>query len=437
MGRSADLPRTGDGGNEHADDTGCNVLHVDMDAFFASVEVRRNPELRGKALIVGGYGKRGVVTSATYEARAYGVRSAMPMSRALRLCPHAVVLPGNHADYCAVSTRIMEIFSTFTPLVQPLSLDEAFLQIGGAIRLLGRPREIAQKVRATIEAEEGITCSVGVAPTMFVSKIASTMSKPNGLLVVPKDRVLEFLHPLSVTALWGVGPRTAETLRSLGLRTIGELSRARPQTLSSNLGAASAAHLSALAMGLDPRTVSTARREKSIGAEETFYVDTDDLDQIRTEILRLSQKVGAKLRTQHYETKTINLKVRYADFTTISRSRTLAAATESSRDIYDSAGALFDELVRTDLDGQSLRLIGVRAEGLVPSRDSPRQLLLGEPEHGWSDAERVVDELTARFGGGVVRPATLVKSGENPPNGARRATSGSPMTVDDSGRFSG
>ena len=268
MGRSQEVGRAGPATGPPGDDTGCPILHIDMDAFYASVELRRRPDLRGRPVIVGG-GTRGVVLSATYEARTFGVRSAMPMRRALGLCPDAVVLPPAMADYAEASAGVMSVFRSVTPLVEPLSLDEAFLDVSGARRRLGRPRWIGEWIRARIADEQGITCSVGVAPTKFLAKLASSRCKPDGLLVVPADGVEAFLHPLPVGALWGVGEKTAATLTGLGLRTVADLAATPLPTLTRALGEASAAHLHALAHGRDPRRVEPAEVEKSIGAEET------------------------------------------------------------------------------------------------------------------------------------------------------------------------
>src|SRR3954451_1144372 len=252
MGRSADLPRTA--GLFDGDDLGCCMLHVDMDAFYASVEIKKRPELHGRPVVVGGT-QRGVVAAASYEARRYGIRSAMSMSQALRRCPHAVVLPPDRAAYSAASAEVMAILRDVTPLVEPLSLDEAFLDVAGATRLHGRPGLIAASIRARVVERLGLTCSVGVAPTKFVAKLASARCKPNGLLVVPAARVLEFLQPLPVTALWGVGAKTAEPLHRLGIQTVGELAATPLDTLRRAVGSAAAEHLSTLAHGIDPRTV--------------------------------------------------------------------------------------------------------------------------------------------------------------------------------------
>src|SRR5215475_7651234 len=266
MGRSADIPRVA--GRSDGDDTGCTILHVDMDAFFASVEIRRRPDLRGKPVIVGG-STRGVVAAASYEARRFGVRSAMPMGQALRLCRHAVVLPPDRAAYSEASSDVMAILRDVTPLVEPLSLDEAFLDVGGAQRLLGAPLHIAGAIRTRVAAELSLTCSVGIAATKFVAKLASARCKPDGLLLVPAAQTLEFLHPLPVTVLWGVGARTAQPLHRLGVRTVGDLADIPITTLRRAVGVAVAEHLHALAHGQDPREVETPDVEKSISADHT------------------------------------------------------------------------------------------------------------------------------------------------------------------------
>ncbi|WP_432899064.1 DNA polymerase IV [Micromonospora matsumotoense] len=415
MGRSQSLPRGGDPRfGPDADDSASPILHVDMDAFFASVEVRHRPELRGRPVVVGGIGPRGVVSSASYEARRYGVRSAMPTARARALCPGAVYLPPDFARYRAASDAVMRIFRDVTPLVEPLSLDEAFLDVTGARRLFGAPAAIARRVRARVTAEQGLTCSVGVAPSKFVAKLGSTRAKPDGLLVVPAGRVLEFLHPLPVDALWGVGERSAETLRRLGLRTIGDLAEAPAGMLRKALGVASATHLHELARGRDPRPVSPDQVEKSIGAEVTFDVDVVDPQQIRRALLALSEKVGSRLRGAGQVGRTISLKVRLSDFRTVNRSRTLGVATDVAREIFDTSWGLW-----TVLDpGEPVRLVGVRVEGLAGTVETPRQLTLGAPERGWREAETAADAAAARFGRSVIGPASLLgkrdpRRGEN------------------------
>jgi len=404
----SDVSATGDSRLSHdgrREDDGCTVLHVDMDAFYASCELRRRPDLVGRPVIVGGDGSRGVVTAATYEARRYGIHSAMPMSRAKRLCPDLVVLPPDFTLYTEVSAGVMAVFRDITPLVEPLSLDEAFLDVSGAVRRLGPPAVIAEQIRARVHDEQGITCTVGVATTKFVAKLASTQAKPDGLLVVPADRVVAFLHPLPVGALWGVGEKTEEVLTRLGLRTVGDLAHTPVDTLVRALGPASGHHLADLAWGRDPRSVEVPAGEKSIGNEETFARDIDDPEVVLRELLRLSEKVAARLRAHAVAGRTVTIKVRFADFSTITRSRTLRSATDVGQEIYATARELYEAL---GLQRARIRLVGVRAEGLVDSGEAPRQLLLDEPEIGWREAEQAVDRASARFGRGSVRPARLL-----------------------------
>ena len=405
MGRSQQLDRAGPPAEPPGDDTGCTILHVDMDAFYASVELRRRPELRGLPVIVGG-GSRGVVLSATYEARAFGVRSAMPISRARRLCPRAVIVRPDMASYADASAGVMGVFRSITPLVEPLSLDEAFLDVGGARRRLGRPAQIGEWIRARVADEQGITCSVGVAATKFLAKLASTRCKPDGLQVVPADGAVHFLHPLPVGALWGVGERTAEHLHSFGLRTVGDVARTPLPTLRGLLGTASAEHLAALAAGRDPRHVEPNEADKSIGAEETFGADVDDPAVVRRELLRLADRTAVRLRASGQVGRTVSIKVRFADFHTITRARTLRVPTDVGREIYETARSLYDAL---GLDQARIRLVGVRVEGIAAADETPTQLLLGSHERGWRDADRAVDRATERFGAGAVRPAALVR----------------------------
>jgi DNA polymerase-4 len=390
-------------------DAGCSILHVDMDAFYASVEVRDQPELAGKPLIVGAVANRGVVLSATYEARAFGVRSAMPVTQARRLCPHAIFLPPRHGVYGVASKEIMKIFREVTPEVEPLSLDEAFLDVSGAIRRLGPPAHIAALIRATVSGQQGLTCSVGVATTKFVAKLASTLSKPDGLRVVPADQVLDFLHPLPVSALWGVGAQTGQALARLGLRTVRDIAHTPLDTLERDLGGAVGAHLFALAWGRDERPV-VARPDKSIGAEETFPVDVDDPAVIKRELLRLSDRTARGLRAGGSVARTVVIKLRLANFKTITRSRTLPEPTDVARKIYDTACELY---AASGLDARArLRLVGVRATGLIPAASAVTQLALDEPPTSWRDAERAVDRIAGRFGTGTVRPAVLVHRGD-------------------------
>jgi len=402
----------GDGGwGAPPDDTGCHILHVDMDAFYASVEIRDRPELARRPVIVGGAGGRGVVLSATYEARAFGVRSAMPVMRARRLCPHAVFLPPRHGLYSAVSKEVMAVFRSVTPEVEPLALDEAFLGIAGALRRLGAPSGIGQLIRRQISEQQGITCSVGVATSKFIAKLASVHCKPDGLLVIPADGVLRFLHPLPVAALWGVGERTGQALARLGLRTVADIANTPADALERELGHAAATHLRALAWGRDDRKVAPGTHEKSIGAEETFPVDVDDPELIRRELLRLSGRTARGLRSAGCAARTIVVKLRLANFTTITRSRTLPEPTDVTHKIYATACALY---AGAGLDARArLRLVGVRASGLVPAAGAATQLAFGERPSSWREADRAIDRIAGRFGADAVRPASLV-DGDRP-----------------------
>jgi DNA polymerase-4 len=385
------------------------ILHVDMDAFYASVAERDDPSLRGKAVVVG-VGARGVVLSANYAARKYGIRAAMPVGRAKRMAPHAIFVAPDHQRYSEVSAKVMEIFDSFTPLVEPISLDEAFLDVTGARKLLGTGREIAVEIRRQVEASEGITCSVGIAPSKFIAKLASGHCKPNGILEIPADRILNFLHPLPVNAIWGVGPKTAETLERLGLRTVADIANLPRTTLIRALGQASGASLYELAWGRDYRDVTPNEPDKSISAAETFAQDLDNPEEILREFLRLTEKAAARLRENNYYAKTISIKVRFADFSTISRSKTLPLPIDGTHDIYEIAKSLYLAL---NLDRARLRLVGISLDNL--SEAAPEQLLLGARERGWREADTAIDQAKLRFGGGSVRPGRLIKKSSADP----------------------
>ncbi|GLZ29782.1 DNA polymerase IV [Lentzea sp. NBRC 105346] len=421
MGRSANLPRglrdrflARDG--SWPDDTGCPMLHVDMDAFYASVEIRERPELESVPVVVGGVGGRGVVCSANYLAREYGVRSAMPTAHARRLAPHAVYLPPQFPLYTEVSRAVMAIFRDVTPLVEPLSLDEAFLDVGGALRRLGLTSGgVGQLIRQRVFELQGVTCSVGVGPTKFLAKLASGMCKPDGMMVVPRDAVLDFLHPLPVSALWGVGAKTAERLAHAGLETVADVAATPLPRLRRMIGVALAEHLFSLAQGHDDRKVVPEHREKSIGAEETFEVDHYDRSLLRRELLRLAERSASSLRAKGLRGRTVSIKVRFSDFTTITRSRTLRVPTDVTQEVYRTAAELLD----TQVPPGAVRLIGVRVEQLVGAEGS-EQLLLDAPERGWREAEQAADQARSRFGSLAVRPASLLaaapdRSGEFEP----------------------
>ena len=385
---------------------------MDMDAFFVAVEQRERPELRGQLVIVGFPAERSVVLSASYEARAYGIRSAMPMSVAMRQCPRAVVVPPRHGLYYEVSRRLMRIFADFTHLVEPLSVDEAFLDVSWAVRRLGPPEVIAAQIKARIQSELGITASVGVAATKFVAKIASARSKPDGLLVVRPEDTVPFLHALPVGALWGVGQKAREALARLGIHTVADLAHTPEAALRRILGT-SGTHVRQLAWGIDPRRVTPSREEKSLGAEETFAVDVDDDAVLHRELLRLAHRVAGRLRAAQLAAGTVALKLRYADFSTLSRSHSLTVPTDSAQQLYAEAKNLLASLGSRPL---SVRLIGLRGERLVRS-DGARQLSLDRSDDNWRTAEEALDRVSARFGPGTLRPARLLGDGRGAADG--------------------
>ena len=378
------------------------ILHVDMDAFYASVESLKDPSLKGKPVIVGGLGGRGVVSSASYEARAFGVRSAMPTVRARRLCPDAIFVSPDFTAYQAHSNRFREVLLSFTPLVEPLSLDEAFMDVAGATRLFGDPPTIARRIRATVEREVGVTCSAGVAPTKFVAKIASDLCKPDGMQLVPDGTVQAFLEPLPVGRLWGVGAKTGETLGRMGIRTIGDLGATPEAILARLLGEQNARHLFQLAHGVDDRHVVPYEAPKSVSNEETFEHDLDEDQEILRELLALSGRVASRMRADGYRARTVTLKARLATFTTLSRSRTMPDATDVGADLYRVVSELYRALPG---ERRRIRLLGVAATGLVSAGAEQLALLRGER---WSDVERAVDRVERRFGRGSAQPASLL-----------------------------
>ena len=378
------------------------ILHVDMDAFYASVAELDNPQYKGKALVVGA-GVRGVVLSANYEARKFGIRAAMPVGRAKRMAPHAIFIAPEHHRYAEISERVMTIFNSFTPLVEPISLDEAFLDVTGSQKLFGDGREIAAKIRAQVEQEEGITCSVGIAQSKFIAKLASQHCKPNGMLEIKSDRILEFLHPLPVRALWGVGPKTAESLDRLGLHTVADIANTPRSTLVRALGDATGESLYELAWGRDYRNVIPDEPEKSIGNEETFARDIDSPEEILAEFLRMAEKATARLRERGLFAKTVTMKIKFADFTTLSRAKTLPIGIDGTHETYEIVKKLYLAL---NNEGARIRLVGVSLSNLLD--EAPVQLELGARERGWRDADTAIDKAKARFGGGSVRPGRLI-----------------------------
>ncbi|HEV3474817.1 MAG TPA: DNA polymerase IV [Actinomycetota bacterium] len=378
------------------------ILHVDLDAFYASVEVLKDPSLAGRPVVVGGPGPRGVVLSASYEARKFRIHSAMPSARARRLCPGIVFVPPDFGSYRAYATRFREVLLSFTPLVEPLSLDEAFLDVSGATMLFGDPRRIAGRVRERVQDELSLTCSVGVAPNKFLAKVASVAAKPDGIVVVPADGITAFLHPLRVDALWGVGERTLEVLQRLGVRTVGELAAVPMTVLERTLGQGQARHLSALADGHDERSVMPYEAPKSVSHEETFDRDLDADEDVNRELLRLSLRVAVRLRREGFRARTVVLKVRLASFTTLTRSRTVPVPTDVGTDLYRIASDLYRALPG---GRRRIRLLGVGATGLVSA--GAEQLALVRAGR-WEDAERALDRIERRFGSGTAAPAALL-----------------------------
>jgi len=378
------------------------MLHVDLDAFYASVEVLKDPALAGRPVVVGGAGSRGVVMSASYEARAFGIRNAMPAVRAKRLCPDAVFVPPDFDSYKAHSNRFREILLAVTPLVEPISLDEAFLDVSGALLLFGEPADIAAKIRREVLEGVGVRCSVGVGPSKLVAKLASKQAKPDGLVVVRRDGVAAFLEPLPVRALWGVGEKTAETLGHLGVKTVGDLGRTPVAVLGRLLGEQHARDLHDLALGLDDRPVVAYEAPKSVSHEETFDADLDAEEDLLREALALSHRVAARLREDGYRARTITLKVRLANFTTLTRSRTIPASTDVGADLYEVAAELYRGLPGAR---RRVRLLGIAATGLVPAGQEQLALLRGERR---GDVERALDRIEQRFGRGAAMPAALL-----------------------------
>ncbi|MCU1517235.1 MAG: polymerase [Pseudarthrobacter sp.] len=384
-----------------------SIMHVDMDAFFVTVELRTRPELRGKPVIVGYPADRSVVLSASYEARKFGVKSAMPMAIAARMCPRAVIIEPRHKLYYEVSAQLMGIFESITDLVEPLSVDEAFLDVGGAIRRLGPPRGIGELIRRRVATELGITASVGIAASKFVAKIASTRCKPDGLLLITPEETVPYLHSLPVGALWGVGAKTADVLARMGIRTVADVAATPLSSLKRSLGA-TGEHVYNLSWGVDTRAVTPVRLEKSIGAEETFAIDTDDDGILHRELLRLSHRTAERLRSSGMVARTVALKLRYTDFSTITRSRTVHTPVDSAQLIYAVAVQLLESLGDRNM---AVRLVGVRAEQLEETAQTSLQLSFDRRDDNWRAAEQALDEVSRKFGNKSVLPARLLDSG--------------------------
>lgn len=399
MGKQDGSERTVTDGD--VDDSGTPFLHIDMDAFFASVEEIDDPSLVGQPVIVGGVGGRGVVSAANYVARTYGVNSAMPMSTALRNCPNAIVRRPRFDRYTEISRQVFTILESFTPAVQPLSIDEAFLDVSGAKALLGRPTEIARSIRERIRDELGLAASVGVASSMFVAKVAGSRAKPDGLLVVPADETVEFLAPLPITALWGVGPVTAKRLRNFGYSWIRDIQVASVESLAPVLGDRQAEHLHNLARGIDPRRIASHTPDKSIGRSQTFGDDLTDVADMHREILRMATDVAARARKHDFLAHTVTITVRYGDWATVTRSHTLSEPTNATKLVASEAYALLGAVEGLE---RGVRLLGVRLDNLVGEGEIA---LLWEDETDGHEIDDVVDAVSNRFGMGAVQAASL------------------------------
>lgn len=395
-------------------DGSLGFLHVDMDAFFAAVELLRRPELAKRPVVVGGTGSRGVVAAASYIARAYGIRSAMPTAQARRLCPQAVFIAGDHARYAEVSQRLMQLFGEVTPLVEPLSLDEAFLDVRGALHGEDKAADIARELRSRVHAETGLTCSVGVSVNKFLAKLATERAKPRpslngpvfgpGVHVIPVGGELDFLHPLDVRELWGVGPATASRLSQIGIETVGDLAAQPLERLAKSLGEASARHLRRLAVGVDERPVEPQRELKSVGHEETFPSDLFDRGLLAGRLVRMADSVAARLRAAGMAGRTVTLKARFADFVTLTRSVTLRRPVDSTGAIADAACGLLDGIV----DERGIRLLGVSVSRL--GERIAEQLSFDDFDRR-SEIDETIDEIRSRFGDAAVAPASLVRPG--------------------------
>ncbi len=380
------------------------IIHVDMDEFFDAVEKLDNPQLRGKPLLIGGDPRgRGVVSTASYEARVFGCHSAMPMSQAVRLCPQAIVIPGRHSRYGEISEQIFELLGEYSPLVEPLSIDEAFIDITGSQRLLGEPARVAADIKRAIRERIGLTASLGVAPNKFLAKLGSDLKKPDGLVVITPATIHQVLDDLPVTRLWGVGPAAEKVLARLNLRTIGQVRRAPVEILRRALGDAGE-HYKQLAAGIDDRPVIPQSQAKSVGQEETFATDVADMEQLRGVLHDHVQRVARRLRAHGLLARTVTLKIRYGDFTTITRSTTLPAATDVTADLWTAATKVLDDWAAKDR--RPLRLLGMTAHNLVPAQGQQMTLFEDAAKTKQRAVDGVVDKINQRLGKGSVKRGT-------------------------------
>jgi DNA polymerase-4 len=403
------------------------ILHVDMNAFFVACELLRRPDLVGKPVVVGGSAKRGVVAAASYEARQFGVRSAMASAQASRLCPKAIFLDGDQDYYGEISAQVFDVFRAFTPLVEGLSLDEAFLDVTGAQRLFGEARDVAVAVRRAVREQVGLPCSVGIATSKFIAKLATEFAKPRAtrthiepgpeVFEVPPGGEIDFLHPLGVEMLWGVGPVTLEKLHAIGLKTVGDIATADVNVLRLALGEAQARHLRDLSNAVDDRSVEPEHEAKSIGSEETFGDDVTDVRELRGHLLRMADTVARRARADGLTARTITLKIRYGDFSNVSRSRTLADAVDTAQAVV----AVLDELLGDVAVELGVRLAGVSLRNFAEPDSQLR--LFAEPNETqaaeWRVASHTVDEIRARFGDDAISTGILGET-QTTPWGPRR-----------------
>ncbi len=390
-------------------DGGATILHADLDSFYASVALLRQPGLVGKPVAVGG----GVVLSCTYEARAMGVRGGMPLGQARQLCPQLIVLDSDFGDYVEYSDRVFEVFREFTPVVEPLSIDEAFLDVAGSTHLFGSPGEIAASIRKRVYQETALPVSVGASQTKFLSKIASQVAKPDGYIVVEPGRELDFLHPLSVEYLWGVGPVTQEALATLGVKTIGDLAETSERLLADRVGNARAAHLHALSWNTDPRGVETTRRAASVGAQSAFGGDHRSPDELRAVIARLASRVGARMRNKGRKGRTVTVRARFTDMASVTRAKTLRGPTASSAVLYRTGAALVDKVLDEHPD-RGLNLLGISVSNLERGRGLQLELGVDDDEASPGNPrelelqalDEAVDALREKFGRRAVGPGS-------------------------------
>ena len=385
------------------------ILHADLDAFYASVALLREPQLIGKPVAVGG----GVVLSCTYEARAMGVRSAMPLGQARKLCPSLIVLRSDFGDYVDYSDRVFEVFREFTPIVEPLSIDEAFLDVSGSTHLFGSPAEIGSSIRRRVREETKLPVSVGAAQTKFLAKIASQVAKPDGIIVVEPGREIEFLHPLPVERLWGVGAVTQEALASLGITTIGDISETSEGLLSDRVGRARAAKLRALSLNTDARVVETSRRASSVGAQSALGGDHRDPEELKAVIARLASRVGARLRNKDRRGRTVTVRARFTDMASVTRSKTLRGATASSAVLYRTGASLVQKVL-DDHPDRGLNLVGISVSNLERGATLQLEMGLGDDEASPGNPKELelqaldeaVDALREKFGRKAVGPGS-------------------------------